>query len=362
MPDTGTSPPSNPEVAGSQPPQRRVTIELAPEQVSRLETLLSPPIKKADRRLDLIVIGAAAAVLVALFLIRVPRAVVDVELRATALQLDLSQGSQANIIPGETGQILSLKRAIVSGIQDLSPAGASDGDRLDLRAAPDESDKADLGASKKTDRSVRLFSITLPPNAPLSVDASVAYAGSARGVDLELQGNQPIEAAFGNVITLPSQGTASKSQVTAIQNIGAAGRDLRFSLFPSDEAHELAVFRNIRIAKISFESDGSPTILSGSLHIGGGGADVALRPSDRLVLLSKRPIILRELALTDGQLKAVLSIPAATGINLGDDQPRDLRPSLLQWLLFQWPNELYAVLSAGAALWIATRRWLRGAE
>jgi hypothetical protein len=340
---------------------RRITFILDHGQFRRLEALLVPPSQPVRRTPDLIAFAAAALVLVGLFLIKLPQAGVDAELRVTELQFEVNSGSQTNIIPGESGQILMLKRAVVSGLESGSPEGASNGGRLDLRTLPGKGG-GEADAASRADRSVRLSSIALPPNAPLSVDAGVAYSGASRGVNLELQDNQPIETSFGKVISLPFRHAKPNAPAIAIENITAAGRDLRFSLFPADETQELAIFRNIRISRIAFKSGDAPSILSGALHIRGGLANVPLGPSDRLVLGSESPMILREVGLAAGQLKVVLSASRATTIQLGDDQPRDLRPSLLQWLMFRWPNELYAALSAVIALWIGTRRWWRGAE
>lgn len=136
------------------------------------------------------------------------------------------------------------------------------------------------------------------------------------------------------------------------------GKDLQFALYPADELHELAVFRDVHVSSISFEDAGRSTILSGTAYIKGtGGNGLALRPSDLLVLSSTYRMLLRELTLTKGELKVILSVPKATTILLGEDSPRDLRPTLFQWILYRWPNQLYATVSALIAAWFALRRW-----
>ncbi len=68
-------------------------------------------------------------------------------------------------------------------------------------------------------------------------------------------------------------------------------------------------------------------------------------------------MLVRELTLTKGELRATLSAPRVTTLQLGEDSPRNLMPSLFEWIRFRWPNQLYATFSALAALWLATRRW-----
>ena len=68
-------------------------------------------------------------------------------------------------------------------------------------------------------------------------------------------------------------------------------------------------------------------------------------------------MLVRELTLAKGELKATLSAPHVTTLQLGEDSPRNLMPTLFEWIRFRWPNHFYATLSALAALWLATRRW-----
>lgn len=69
-----------------------------------------------------------------------------------------------------------------------------------------------------------------------------------------------------------------------------------------------------------------------------------LRPSDLLKLESNHPMLLRELTLTKGELKAIVSVPQATTILLGEKSPRNLMPPVFQWVLYRWPSKPYATL------------------
>ncbi|QIE30229.1 hypothetical protein [Caballeronia sp. SBC2] len=312
---------------------------------------LEPNRKRAT---DLIALGAATLVLVALCLVRLPHVPVDVTLRVTSLHFDLLPTTATTLLPGEAGQILSLKQAIVSGIEDASPEDAAPGGRLELNAEAVDGVNA---AGGKIDPAVRLYAIQLSPGSKFSVDTRIAYSGDIRGLDIAAQGAAPIEAEFGRVIRLGPPGQKVTADNTAIRHITLRGKTLRFALYPAEKQHDLAVFRNTAISSVAFDDAGDSTILSGAAHVGGGGLSVPLRPSDLLIVRSVKPMVLRELSLRDGQLNVVMSAPEATAVLLGRDSPKDLRPSLLQWLFFHWPNELYAAVSAAIAAWLAVRRW-----
>ena len=69
-------------------------------------------------------------------------------------------------------------------------------------------------------------------------------------------------------------------------------------------------------------------------------------------------MIIRELTLSNGELKAIVSAGRATTILLGDDFPQNLMPTVFDWVRLRWPTQLYATLSALVALWLAVQRWL----
>jgi hypothetical protein len=328
-------------------------IEELRQQVANGESP-SPTSLSRKRAIDLIALGAATLVLLALCLIRLPHAPLDVRLRATSLKFDLLPTTTTTLLPGEAGQILSLEQAIVSGVEDASPNDAAPGGRLELDAETVEGAKT---SRTNLDPSVRLYAIQLSPGAKFSVDTRIAYSGDTRGLDIAAQGAAPIEADFGRLIRVGAPAQPLTADNSAIQPVTVRGKALRFALYPAKKQHDLAVFRNTAISNVAFEDAGDSTILDGAIHVGDGGPSVQLRPSDVLTVRSAKPMALRALSLQDGQLNVIISAPEATVVSVGRDSPKDLRPSLLQWLLFHWPNELYAAVSAAIASWLAVRRW-----
>jgi len=302
-------------------------------------------------------------VLIALCLVRLRSTSVDVELRATQVRFSLDKGTSTTLIPGEAGQILTLKRATVSGIETISPDDVTSGGRLELKAATAPDSDTNCKTIRNYDPSIRLFAIVLPPDSAFSIHASVAYSGNSRGLNLTAEGALPVKASVGKVISVPSTAKGVQSETPAIDQVTVEGRDLQFALYPADELHELAVFRDVHVSSVSFEEAGRSTILNGIAYIRGRGTSgLALRPSDLLVLSSGHPMLLREVTLAKGELKVIATVPRATTILLGEDSPRDLRPTLFQWILYRWPNQLYATLSALIAVWLALRRWWGSAE
>jgi hypothetical protein len=335
------------------------------ERLGKLDAVFKSRNGRSRRTIELFALIVIALVLIGLCFIKLPSTSVDAELHATDVRFRLDKGtSTTTLIPGETGQILTLKRVTVSGIETMSPQSSQasiNGGSLQLKAAtPPATNTRTVG---NYDPSVRLFAIALPSQSALSVHASVAYSGNSRGLNLATEGTVPVNAAFGEVIVVPSITQGVKSETPAINEITVEGKDLRFALYPADELHDLAVFRDVHISGISFEDAGRSTILSGTVYIKGRGASgLALRPSDLLVLSSEHPMLLREITLTTGELKVIVSAPKATTILLGEDSPRDLRPTLFQWILYRWPSQLYATLSALIAAWLALRRWWESRE
>jgi hypothetical protein len=332
------------------------------ERLDKLEAFFKPDSDQLNRILELTAASVVVLVLIGLCFVRVRSTSLDVELIATNARFS-SEGKSTTLIPGETGQILALKKAVISGIETISPETSANTGRLQLNAATFLNKTNNSNAPRNYDPSVRLFAIALPSDSTFSIDAGVAYSGSARGLNLEVNGPSPVNASFGQVIPVHSATTGTVVEATAINEVSVEGKDLQFTLYPADEHQELAVFRDVHVSSISFEDSGHSTILSGTAYVkGSGSGGIALRPSDLLALGSKVPMLLREMTLTKGTLKIVLSVPKAERILLGEDSPRDLRPTLFQWILYRWPNQLYATASALIATWLALRRWWRSEE
>lgn len=331
------------------------------ERIGELETIFKSQDVRLRRRLELVAFGFVVLALGVLCFIRIQSTSVDIEVHATQVRFNLDSGASTTLIPGETGQILTLKRAIISGIESMAPDAFDGVNTLQLKAAIPPDAKANVRFPPNYDPSVRLFAISIPPGSAFSIQASVAYSGNSRGLNLTTEGVAPVRASFGEVISIPSSSKTTTSEAHGINYIALEGKSLQLSLYPSDDQHELALFRNVHVSSISFEDAGRSTILSGTAYIRGRGAN-PLRPSDLLAVASQNPMLLREITLAKGDLKVIVSVPKATTILLGEDSPRDLRPTLFQWMLFRWPNEFYATLSALVAVWLALRRWWESKE
>lgn len=330
------------------------------ENIEKLDEHLRAGSAKQRKKLELVVLSVVALILMALCLIRVKTTSMDIELYVTEARFALNKGTSMTLIPGETGQILNLKRATVSGIEATSPESRSSGGRIDLRAIGSTEKDLEAKIDKHYDPSIRLYSIVLPSDSAFTVRTSIAYSGNSRGLNLKAEGSSPIEASFGQVITANTQ---DKQPSQGIDQVAVDGKSLDFTLFPADESHELAVFRDVHVSDLSFQKDGRSTILKGTAYIRGESpTGQALRPSDLLVLSTQRPILLRELTLVNGGLKVVASIPYASSILLGEDSPQELKPTLFQWVMYRWPNQFYATLTALIAAWLAVRRWWESAE
>lgn len=326
--------------------------------LGKLKAIFKSRNARLRRQLELVALAAVVLVLTGLCLIRLRSTAVDVELRATEVRFTLDKGTSTTLIPGETGQILTLKRATVSGIEAISPEASTNPGSLQLKAATPPSRSSNTKITGTYDPSVRLFAIALPADSAFSIHARVAYSGNSRGLNLTTEGASPVNASFGEVIRIPTANKGVESETPGINQIAVEGKGLQFALYPADELHELAVLRDVHVSSISFEDAGHSTILSGTAYIkGGGGSGLALRPSDLFAVSSAKPMLLREMTLTKGELKVIVSVPKATMIVLRGDSPRDLRPTLLQWMLYRWPNQLYATFSALIAVWLALRRW-----
>jgi hypothetical protein len=129
-------------------------------------------------------------------------------------------------------------------------------------------------------------------------------------------------------------------------------------LYPVQAGRPLTVFRDVQVSDISFESHGQSSILGGLAAVKSGAVpSLTIQPSDRLEIRSKHPMVVRELTLDKGVVRARLTAPDATTIRAGDDHPRDLMPTLFDWLRYRWSTQLWGVISALATLWFAIQRW-----
>jgi hypothetical protein len=333
----------------------------AVERLSRLKTLFPAHDNGRRKKIEIGLLCVTALTLVGLTFVRMPSTAVDLDVRATKVKLTLTDQRSATLIPGELGEILGLKQARVSGADEVVPAAFGESGSFELKQFVPETETASHRGSE--DLTVRLQEISIPLDSPLSITVGVAYAANLRGLVFEASGSKPSTARFGEVIPVGKEVHDAKKVRYAISPVRATGKDLMLELFPANAELQLTIFRDLQVSEVSFENAGHSSILGGLAFIkSGGDASVPLQPSDRLTIRSASPMFVRELALAKGELKATLSAPRATTLQLGEDSQRNLMPTLFEWIRFRWPNQLYGTLSALAALWLVTRRWWESSE
>jgi hypothetical protein len=330
------------------------------ERLSKLKVFLSVQHTRRRRKTEIGALCAAIIVFLVLSFVRLPSTSVDLDVQATKVCLKLSKGGSATLIPGETGQMLALKQVRVSGAESIDPSADESGS-LVLQELPAEDRMKPNRGSK--DLRVRLDEISIPEGSPYSIVVGVAYAADSRGLTIEASGSQPATAKFGEPILVEIGKAGSESSGYGISPIYAKGKNLVLELFPENSERQLTVFRDTRVSEIVFEDAGHSSILGGAVHIKSDTeSGIPLQPSDRLTVRSDSPMLLRELTLSNGELKAILSAPHARVIQVGEDSQRNLLPTLFQWLKYRWPTQLYATLSALVAVWLAVRHWLSSSE
>jgi hypothetical protein len=180
---------------------------------------------------------------------------------------------------------------------------------------------------------------------------------------LHTTGEKPARAQFGEVIPIESDQNNNTQARFAIRPVRVSGKDLEMELIPSNNAAPLTILRDVHVSQISFGDDGRSSILGGSAVVKSRSENkISVQASDNLDIQSATPMLVRELKFAKGELEVTLTTPNANVISLGDDPPRDLRPTLFEWIRFRWPTQLYGALSALAALWFAARTWWKSPE
>jgi hypothetical protein len=329
------------------------------ERLDRLRAYLEAQKAKRNRKFEQIAVCVFLLTLVSLSFIRLRTTAVDIEIEANEIRLGLSAQSDSTLIPGESGQVLALKRLRVSGAEFVRPLTANGGGNLEL----DQIDSSDKRLSDSEDRAVRLQEVTIPSGHPEEIVTRVAYGLGPSGVAIQLSGAEPVTALMGQVISVPTQRSATGPTANgyALRPIQATGKNLFLELYPLPREDELTIIRDLHIADISFEHSGHSTVLGGTVYVKAGlSGKETLQPSDRLVVRSDTPMLLRELTLSKGKLKAKLSVARAAVIEIGGDSARDLKPSVFEWIRYRWPAQLYASISTLAAAWLAIRSWMKG--
>jgi hypothetical protein len=324
------------------------------ERLSKLRAFLSAERRHHRKQTEIAALCAAVLLFLGLSVVRLRSTAVDLEVRATKVNLRLNEEQSVTLLPGEMGQILALRQARVSGADNIDPPEVGQSGSFELRQII-LNDKNKANSAQNL--TVRLQVISIPEGSPHSVALGVAYGADSRGLTIETSGPSPVTTQFGEVINV---GPPTRYELRPVR---ATGKNLAIEIFPANADRSLTVFRDLHISDIGFEDSGHTTLLGGSIHVNNSGeASTQLLPSDRVTIKSSNPMLLRELAFTNGELRVKLSAPTANTIQLGENSPRNLVPTLFAWIRYRWPTQLYATLSALVVLWLAIRQWWGSSE
>ena len=325
------------------------------ERLSKLKALLPPADDRWRQRLDLLLLCVAAIILLVSVLVRLPSTSVDLDVRATGVNLTLAGQRSDLLVPGELGEIVALKQVRVSRADQIFPPESGSGGNLELRQAV--SPKTTAPRKDNADLAVRLQEISIPSDVPFKIALTVSYSADSRGLAIDASGAKPITVQLGEVIEVEAVTSAAHRRY-AILPVRAIGNNLNVELYPIDKDQPLTVFRDVQVSEINFDGSGHSSILSGLAVIKSATeAGVKIQPSDRLQIRSREPMLVRELTFAKGELKARVSSDTASTILLGDKNPKNLMPTIFDWVRFRWPTQLYGAISALAVLWLALRRW-----
>ena len=325
------------------------------ERLSKILSVLPPQDNRRSRRMDLLLLLIAVPILLALSFVRLSSTAVDLEVRTTGVTLTLGGNRSDLLVPGETGEILTLSQARISGASEVSPSALGQEGTVELRQLV--LDKQSPGI-RSVDLAVRLQEIAIPSDIPFKLRIGLAYAAQSRGVVLNASGQKPATAQFGEVIPIDNSESHDAKIRYALRPVSISGNDLEMELFPFSKEGSLTLLRDVHVSEITFDDEGHSSVLGGSAVVKSRAeTKMAIQPSDDILIQSAVPMLVRELVFEKGELKVTLASPHANTILLGNDPPRDLRPTLFEWVRFRWPTQLYGTLSALAALWFAARAW-----
>lgn len=320
------------------------------DRLARIKALVDPGDGRRTRIVDLSLLSLTVLAVIGLAFIRLPSTSADLDVEATDVTLTLN-GEPTELIPGELGEVLYLNGARISGATDVDPPTRMRDGLVQLDALTPTTPR--LTADEAA---VRLQEIALPSTGRVTVTVGLVYSLGSRGLRFDAIGKTPSVARLGEVIRLPAAPAGSVPY--AIDPVGVSGKHLALQFFPVNPYSGLTVFRNIHVIGINFQNDGGSTILAGSAFIKSGAeTGVPLQPGDNLTIKSSDAILLRELTFDGRKLKAVITAPHVTGLAIGAEAPRNLMPTIFDWIHSRWPGQLYAVISAFVALWLAARRW-----
>ncbi|TQK03492.1 hypothetical protein [Herbaspirillum sp. SJZ107] len=328
------------------------------ERVSKLMGLVPKP-SSFRRRVDVIVLAILSLSILACTLIRLPSTSVDLDVLVSGVRIDLAGQHTELLIPGELGEMLMLSQVRIAQAEQILPPLVSNEAIVELRQLAVPADKKDGTGSTNT-FPVRLQVIAIPANAPVTMTMATAYALNQRGLKLGALSTKPTKAQFGEVIEVEPRNLGASAPRRAIRPIVVSGRALSMDLFPVDPTQLMTVFRDVRVSAIRFENLGESSVHGGQVVVQSGPTpSITVQPSDRIDIRSTAPMLLREVTFDKTGLRVKLTAAEATVITMGGGNPRNLMPTMFDWLRFRWPTQLWGTISAIVAIWFAARQWWR---
>src|ERR1035441_1755393 len=94
------------------------------ERIDRLKAVLRSQANSQRRIWEVAALIFTAILLLVSAYFRVPSIPIDVDVRATQIRFKLTTGSEKTLIPGESGQILALNSATLSGMESVAELSA----------------------------------------------------------------------------------------------------------------------------------------------------------------------------------------------------------------------------------------------
>jgi hypothetical protein len=319
--------------------------------LSKLKTLF-PEENRGIKIWEIALLFFAALILLCAAHFRVPSSLVEVDVHLSSIRVGLYKNGSDLLLPGEHGEIVALKQANISGATELEPPW------INNEGGTFELPESKSPAAPNTSVGVRLQALTIPANGASSLTLGVTYRPGLRGLVLYSEGNEPTKTSFGEVIAVSSDGGATRNAQFAIKSIAAKGNLLRVELFPLDAQTSFTVLRDVEITNVNFENVADSAILGGRIFVENlPQSRIDVQPGDHLQIKSDKPMMIRELVFSKGQLEGTIDVPSATAVLLGDKHPRNLLPSYLDRLQSSWPTQPYTTLATLVAIWLAFRQW-----
>lgn len=284
---------------------------------------------------------------------RVSSSAADFDVKALDIEMDFDGGVKDLAIPGEAEEALSLTQVTISGIEgsDLPP-NVDAGDSLQLQQ--------DVG---KDAPPIRLQQFMPPATAPFSLHLGSSYQSKGHGLILSMIAARESSAQLsGPLARKPISGHPVHASYDVLS---LSGKKLRLDLYPTSSKETITILRNVTIKAIRFQT-GEPghgtSVLGGSIFERDLGDHPLEIQSGDVLQIAGAPLRVRQLVFKDGVFQLSLSSPRSSAIQLGDDSPKNLMPTLLQRWSSLWPTQLYTTLSAIVLLWLGLEKWWKGAE